>query len=101
LSIFYLCNASVLLGHLDLGWHLAAGNLIRSQGFIPSQDPWAFTLGDKQWFNLSWLWDVLASATPGAVFLLNSPYGPSTATLVPGFSDASRSASARRSMISR
>jgi hypothetical protein len=59
--VYYLSNASLLLGHYDLGWHLAAGDLIREKGSIPFQDPWAFTLGDKQWHNLSWLWDVIAS----------------------------------------
>jgi hypothetical protein len=59
--VYYLSNASLLLGHYDLGWHLAAGDLIRERGNIPFQDPWAFTLGDKQWYNLSWLWDVIAS----------------------------------------
>lgn len=61
MGVYYLSNASLLLGHYDLGWHLAAGDLIREKGSIPFQDPWAFTLGDKQWYNLSWLWDVLAS----------------------------------------
>ncbi|MHC2337407.1 hypothetical protein [Bradyrhizobium sp. USDA 4454] len=60
-SQYYLSNGSVLLGHLDLGWHLAAGDLIRERGNIPFQDPWSFTLGDRQWYNLSWLWDVIAS----------------------------------------
>ncbi|HET7884661.1 MAG TPA: hypothetical protein VFL62_00415 [Bradyrhizobium sp.] len=60
-SIYYLLNASLLLCHFDLGWHLAAGDLIRERGSVPFQDPWAFTLGDRQWFNLSWLWDVMAS----------------------------------------
>jgi hypothetical protein len=59
--VYYLSNASLLLGHYDLGWHLAAGDLIRDRGNIPFQDPWSFTLGDKQWYNLSWLWDVIAS----------------------------------------
>lgn len=59
--VYYVSNASLLLGHYDLGWHLAAGDLIRDRGHIPFQDPWAFTLGDKQWFNLSWLWDTIAS----------------------------------------
>ncbi len=59
--VYYLSNASILLGHYDLGWHLAAGNLIRDRGSIPLQDPWSFTHGDKQWYNLSWLWDVIAS----------------------------------------
>ncbi len=61
-AVFYLSNASLLLGHYDLGWHLAAGDLIRDRGNIPFQDPWSFTLGDRQWYNLSWLWDVIASA---------------------------------------
>ena len=59
--VYYVANAPVLLGHYDLGWHLAAGDLIRDRGNIPFQDPWSFTLGDKQWYNLSWLWDVIAS----------------------------------------
>jgi hypothetical protein len=59
--VYYLSNASLLLGHYDLGWHLAAGDLIRDRGNIPFQDPWSFTLADKQWYNLSWLWDVIAS----------------------------------------
>jgi hypothetical protein len=59
--VYYLSNASLLLGHYDLGWHLAAGDLIRDRGSVPFQDPWAFTLGDRQWYNLSWLWDVIAS----------------------------------------
>jgi hypothetical protein len=59
--VYYVSNAPLLLGHNDLGWHLAAGDLIRDRGNIPFQDPWSFTLGDKQWYNLSWLWDVIAS----------------------------------------
>lgn len=59
--VYYVSNASLILGHYDLGWHLAAGDLIRDRGNIPFQDPWSFTLGDKQWYNLSWLWDVIAS----------------------------------------
>jgi hypothetical protein len=58
---YYLTNAQLLLGHYDLGWHLAAGDLIRARGNIPFHDPWSFTSDGRQWFNLSWLWDVLAS----------------------------------------
>jgi hypothetical protein len=60
--VYYLVNAPLLLGHYDLGWHLAAGDLIRERGGVPFQDPWSFTAAGRQWFNLSWLWDVLASA---------------------------------------
>jgi hypothetical protein len=62
-GLFYLLNGPVLLGHYDLGWHLAAGDLIRERNSIPVQDPWSFTHNAKTWFNLSWLWDALASAT--------------------------------------
>jgi hypothetical protein len=61
-SLYYLLNANILLGHYDLGWHLAAGDLIRRNGHIPLHDPWSFTAGNAPWFNLSWGWDVLASA---------------------------------------
>lgn len=61
LCVFYLSNGPLLLAHYDLGWHLAAGDLIRQRGEMPFQDPWAFTLGDRRWYNLSWLWDVMAS----------------------------------------
>ena len=59
--VYYLSNASLPLGHYDLGWHLAAGDLIRDQGSIPLHDPWSFTSEGRQWYNLSWLWDVIAS----------------------------------------
>ena len=59
--VYYLANAPLLLGHYDLGWHLAAGDLIRDRGSIPFHDPWSFTSGGRQWFNLSWLWDAIAS----------------------------------------
>ena len=58
---YYLLNAQILLGHYDLGWHLAAGDWIRAHRQIPLHDPWSFTAQAKQWFNLSWLWDVAAS----------------------------------------
>lgn len=45
LSLFYVSNASLLLSHYDLGWHLAAGELIRNEARVPFQDPWSFTLG--------------------------------------------------------
>jgi len=58
---YYLVYAPLLLSHFDLGWHLAAGDLIRSQRGVPGYDPWSFTAGSQPWVNLSWLWDVLAS----------------------------------------
>ncbi|MFT3912481.1 MAG: hypothetical protein QM737_23840 [Ferruginibacter sp.] len=61
LCVYYVSNGELMLGHYDLGWHLAAGDVIRQQGHVPLHDPWSFTAADKQWFNLSWLWDVIAS----------------------------------------
>jgi hypothetical protein len=61
LCVYYVTNGELMLGHYDLGWHLAAGDVIRQQGHVPLHDPWSFTAADKQWFNLSWLWDVVAS----------------------------------------
>jgi len=58
--LHYLANAPLLLAHFDLGWYLAAGDLIRDQGNVPFHDPWSFTSAGRQWFNLSWLWDVIA-----------------------------------------
>jgi hypothetical protein len=59
--VYYLLNAPILLGHFDLGWHLATGDLIRDRGSIPLHDPWSFTSAGTRWINLSWLWDVFAS----------------------------------------
>ena len=59
--LHYIINAPLLLAHYDLGWHLAAGDLITDQGRVPFHDPWSFTSAGRQWFNLSWLWDVIAS----------------------------------------
>lgn len=61
ISCYYCAIAPMFLGHRDLGWHIAAGNLIRATGSIPSQDTWSFTAGAQHWYNLSWGWDVLAS----------------------------------------
>jgi len=52
---------SPILQDNDIGWHIAAGDLIRTQGSLPKFDPWSFTGGDQVWYNLSWLWDVVLS----------------------------------------
>jgi hypothetical protein len=58
---FYVVIAPLLVGHTDLGWHLAAGDLIRSEGSVPAHDPWSYTAGATRWYNHTWLWDVIAS----------------------------------------
>jgi len=45
----------------DTLWHIASGDLIRASGALPEHDPWSFTAGNEQWYNISWLWDILAS----------------------------------------
>jgi hypothetical protein len=45
----------------DSPWHLAAGDLIRSLGHVPMQDPWAFTTSGQTWYNISWAYDVAIS----------------------------------------
>ena len=41
--VYYVSNGPLMLGHYDLGWHLAAGDLIREQGKIPFHNPWRMT----------------------------------------------------------
>lgn len=45
----------------DPYWHIAAGNLIRTQGAIPRVDSWSFTATGAPWFNISWGWEVAFS----------------------------------------
>jgi hypothetical protein len=59
--LYYLFISPLFLYHNDIGWHLAAGDLIRSTGIIPRTDPWSFTASGSPWYLLSWLWDVLIS----------------------------------------
>lgn len=50
-----------ILGDYDMGWHIAAGDLIRSTGNISPSDPWGFSGNRETWHNHSWLWDILLS----------------------------------------
>ncbi len=52
---------SPILQDNDIGWHIAAGDLIRAQGSLPEYNTWSFTSGDQVWYNLSWLWDIVLS----------------------------------------
>lgn len=84
---YYLLNTPALLGHYDLGWHLAAGDFIRRHGAVPIHDPFSFTAAGKQWFNLSWLWDVIASviyqqARLGGLVLLTMAGGAAIAGIL-------------------
>jgi len=58
---FCLANAPVFVDP-DTAWHLAAGDLILAHRHVPLHDSWSFTAGNEDWYNLSWLFDVGASA---------------------------------------
>jgi len=45
----------------DIGWHIAAGDIIRKLGDLPVHDVWSFTEKNQTWYNISWAWDVLLS----------------------------------------
>jgi hypothetical protein len=63
LLCFYLVTLPffALLVHNDLGWHIAAGDLIRATRAIPQVDPWSYTANGQPWVNLAWAWDVVCS----------------------------------------
>ncbi|MDF3047046.1 MAG: hypothetical protein K0R73_164 [Candidatus Midichloriaceae bacterium] len=42
----------------DVAWHIKAGEIIVKNNVIPTHDMLTFT-SDQQWYNLSWVWDVL------------------------------------------
>ena len=45
----------------DVAWHIAAGDYIIKQRSIPLYDPWSYVGLEQQWYNLSWLWDVMCA----------------------------------------
>jgi len=55
--------ASPILEDNDMGWHIAAGDLIRTLGYLPYHDSWSFSGSDQLWYNHSWLWDIILSFT--------------------------------------
>lgn len=54
-------STSNMFADPDTYWHLAAGDLIRATGTVPTRDPWSFTAGDTHWYNISWAWETAAS----------------------------------------
>lgn len=44
-----------------MGWHLAAGDLIRANGAVPMHDTWSLFGSEQVWYNMSWLWDMIIS----------------------------------------
>src|SRR5262245_59380324 len=45
----------------DLFWHLAAGDLIRSTGHVPTSDTFSYTVYGLPWVDVHWLYQVLVS----------------------------------------
>ncbi len=62
LCFFYAAVSGYFLFHVDIGWHLATGDLILDTHTIPATDPWSYNSHGTPWYNIAWLWDVIASA---------------------------------------
>ena len=62
LCLLYAGASVLFASHNDIGWHLAAGDLILEKGVIPQTDPWSHTADGHPWLNVAWLWDVAATA---------------------------------------
>ncbi|HEV8376310.1 MAG TPA: hypothetical protein VGR38_08805 [Candidatus Polarisedimenticolia bacterium] len=57
------CAASAALQPVrsyDLGWHLATGRLMVSEGGIPRTDPFSFTRSGTPWLDHEWLFQIPA-----------------------------------------
>lgn len=50
-----------LLQDGDTGFHIRAGDWIRTHGAVPQHDIFSFTMPGQPWFAWEWLWDVGAS----------------------------------------
>ncbi len=58
--VIYAVGSPILQDN-DMGWHIAAGDLIRSLGYLPHHDIWSFSGSEQEWYNHSWLWDIILS----------------------------------------
>lgn len=54
-------TGSPIFNDADIGWHIAAGDLIRESGTLPLHDTWSFSSDGQIWYNMSWLWDIVLS----------------------------------------
>lgn len=61
LCLFYALASRYFWYHNDIGWHLATGELILQNGKVPTTDPWSYTTQGAPWYNLAWLWDIIAA----------------------------------------
>lgn len=59
-AVFFFIPDTLFL-HMDLGWHLATGELIRKLGALPASDPWSNNSEPGKWYNIYWLWQILSS----------------------------------------
>lgn len=64
-----MAMAQVALGNTladpDTGWHVRAGDWMLAHHALPAQDIWSFSAGQVQWYNISWLFDVLLAVLHG------------------------------------
>lgn len=58
--LHYICSLPIFIDG-DIAWHISTGDYIRSIKGIPYFDPWSYVGQLQQWYNISWLWDILLS----------------------------------------
>jgi hypothetical protein len=81
------------LNDTDVWWHLKAGQWIRSQGAVPTRDPFTFTSTDRPWIDLHWLFQLMLAATysaggvRGMIFMASTAFA---ATILIGVSARDR-----------
>ena len=42
----------------DVGWHIKAGEVILNS-HIPQHDVWSYVGQEQEWYNISWMWDIM------------------------------------------
>ncbi len=60
-TIFYQLKGLSIFADGDIAWHISSGHLIRELKNIPIYDSWSYAGHIQQWYNLSWLWDIIIS----------------------------------------
>ncbi len=70
ICLFAMPHAPLL--DADTGWHIMAGYEMLKTGQFLRHDIFAFTTGNYEWLNMSWLWDVYAALidSQGGLYLI-------------------------------
>ena len=78
LIIYLFFKPENLLIDADTGWHLMAGQWIIDHHAVPFNNVFSYDTGNYQWYNISWLWDVLF----GFIYKYTGLYGTVAATIL-------------------